>query len=338
MSLQSPPGAPPTPQCSWIDQSEACSGLVYDEAGSASAAHCEERCCLDATCQVWQFGAGLDGCSRGVPTTCATGLYGKLASGRRIGVDWGGDWGSGAFDGLVLPPPSPRVPSVPASPSPPGVYDKSQWGTTEWIILVCSVALFGLLLSVGAFAYFYCGPAKQVLPNSFEAVDPLAQAAAQMAAPGWKPPRQAPRAGTLPKISLPALPAPRLRVPVRIDAPQVLHASQRAGLWADEIENLDNNNDDASGLHPDVVAGLGPSVRQSFAGALRDAVSNAGAEPSEQANAQPAQEGANEPQETDPAAEAAAANGFIQERIRTPSRPQGGPGNRAPRVRQGIPQ
>tara|TARA_B110001452_G_scaffold78196_1_gene63777 strand:+ start:1613 stop:2620 length:1008 start_codon:yes stop_codon:yes gene_type:complete len=332
VTVQSPPVAPPTPQCSWIDQSEACSGLVYDAAGSASAAHCEERCCLDDTCQVWQFGAGLDGCSRGVPTTCATGLYGKLASGRRIGLDWGGDWGSGVFDGLELPPPSPRAPSVPASPSPPGVYDKSQWGTTEWIIMVCSVALAAMLLSIGGFAYFYCGPARQVLPNSFKPVDPLAQAAAQMAAPGWKPPRQAPRQGSLPKISLPALPAPRVRVPVRIDAPQVIHASQRAASWADMI---DSTNDDAGGLHPDVVAGLGQSARKSFAGARR---SGAALEPSGQVSApqepvalspEPAAL-SPEPAAADPAAEAAAANGFIQERIRTPSRPQSGPGNRRP--------
>ena len=42
-------------------------------------AECERRCCEDETCEVWQFGSALQGCTRGRPTTCATGIYTILA-------------------------------------------------------------------------------------------------------------------------------------------------------------------------------------------------------------------------------------------------------------------
>ena len=67
-SGEEPPVDTGTSQCSWANQTESCSGLQQDIV-ARTAADCERRCCEDETCEVWQFGSALQGCTRGRPTT-----------------------------------------------------------------------------------------------------------------------------------------------------------------------------------------------------------------------------------------------------------------------------
>ena len=149
-SGEEPPVDTGTSQCSWANQTESCSGLQQDIV-ARTAADCERRCCEDETCEVWQFGSALQGCTRGRPTTCATGIYTILAGGRKLGFD-------DDDDGPPAPPPS--------SPT------RGSVGSGSRVVFFSDVVIFvlagGLLLCVclgGCTAFYFFRKREKDAPS-----------------------------------------------------------------------------------------------------------------------------------------------------------------------------
>ena len=82
-----PPRVPPSPPpCNdnWIAERHSCSGLTRDFRAT-TAEQCEYNCCIDPTCELYQFGppetcCGEDQCWRGRATTCDRSVEGYVVA------------------------------------------------------------------------------------------------------------------------------------------------------------------------------------------------------------------------------------------------------------------